>query len=82
MCGSGLPLLTDPRLAPPPPLSSPHCHLPGYHSGLVPIPTLPATRNLVTDFGAVGDGVTDATSALQTALSTMNSGVLYIPPGK
>ena len=58
-----------------------HPYPAGYRSGLAPIPTPPATRNLVTDFGAIGDGKTDATSALQRALSSMTSGVLYVPPG-
>lgn len=34
----------------------------------------------VTDFGAVGDGVTDDTSAIQAALDT-DPGALFFPPG-
>lgn len=38
----------------------------------------------VRDFGAVGDGSTDDTAAIQTAISAMvdSGGTLYFPPGK
>lgn len=39
----------------------------------------------VKDFGAVGDGVTDDTAAIQAALNYVNSvggGVVYLPPGR
>ena len=40
--------------------------------------------NVVTDFGAVGDGVTDDTGAFQKALSTMGAaagGIVFVPRG-
>lgn len=39
----------------------------------------PGTANAVTDCGAVGDGVTDDTAALQSCLSTHTS--VFLPPG-
>jgi polygalacturonase len=40
-----------------------------------------ATLN-VKDFGAVGDGVADDTSAIQAAINAMTAGgVLYLPEG-
>lgn len=39
--------------------------------------------NMVTDFGAVGDGVTDNKAAFNTAVTTVNAaggGAIYIPP--
>lgn len=45
-------------------------------------PTPPATLN-VRDYGATGDGVTDDTAAIQTAINAMpTSTVLYIPAGE
>jgi polygalacturonase len=40
-------------------------------------------RNLKTDYGAVGDGVTDDTPAFLKASSdwTLRNAVLYLPPG-
>lgn len=36
----------------------------------------------VKDFGAVGDGITDDTTAIQTAINTIGEGgVVYFPPG-
>lgn len=35
----------------------------------------------VTDFGAAGDGVTDDTTAFQTAAALVGSGVVLVPPG-
>lgn len=36
----------------------------------------------VKDFGAVGDGTTDDTSAIQAAVNAAAGGVLYFPPGR
>ena len=41
-------------------------------------------KNVKTDYGAVGNGVADDTTALQNALNAMGAGtfkVLYIPAG-
>ncbi len=35
----------------------------------------------VKDFGAVGDGLTDDTAAIQAAINSLTSGTVYIPPG-
>ena len=50
----------------------------GYAAGEATLPNPPTTSN-VKDFGAVGDGVTDDTTAFMSAI--MNGGVIYIPPG-
>ena len=50
----------------------------GYAAGEAPLPNDPASSN-VKDFGAVGDGITDDTTAFISAI--MNGGVIYIPPG-
>ncbi|MFC3770175.1 glycosyl hydrolase family 28-related protein [Paenibacillus sp. GCM10012303] len=43
---------------------------------------LPLEWNVVTDFGAVGDGTTDDTSAIQSALNaTATGGTVYFPMG-
>lgn len=36
----------------------------------------------VKDFGAVGDGVSDDSNAIQTAINSISSGYLYFPKGK
>lgn len=47
-----------------------------------PAPTVPSNAVSVTSFGAVGDGVTDNCSALQTALASLNvGGTLLFPAG-
>ena len=53
----------------------------GYHRGERPIPELPRKTN-VRDFGAVGDGTTDDTKALQAAIDATPAGAVYLPPGR
>jgi hypothetical protein len=53
----------------------------GYHQGERPIPELPRATN-VRDFGAVGDGTTDDTRAIQAALDATPAGAVYLPPGR
>ncbi|WP_340680667.1 glycosyl hydrolase family 28-related protein [Paraglaciecola sp.] len=36
----------------------------------------------VTDFGAVGDGITDSTEAFKSAISAVEKGVVFIPEGR
>lgn len=44
-------------------------------------PAGPAVKNLKTDYGAVGDGLADDTSALNTALNSGFFGIIFIPNG-
>jgi hypothetical protein len=53
----------------------------GYHDGELPIPDLPVTAT-VTDFGAVGDGVTDDTAAFLAALAAAGEGAVLVPKGR
>ncbi|HEY6806263.1 MAG TPA: glycosyl hydrolase family 28-related protein [Pyrinomonadaceae bacterium] len=53
----------------------------GYHAGESDWPTPKPKWDLKQDFHAVGDGKTDDTDALQKALNTITSGVLFIPKG-
>ena len=53
----------------------------GYHAGEASIPTAKAKWDLKLDFHAVGDGKADDTGALQKAIDSIDSGVLYIPEG-
>src|SRR4030095_10938490 len=53
----------------------------GYHAGEATIPEPRARWDLKRDFHAVGDGSTDDTQALITALETARNGVLFIPAG-
>ncbi len=58
----------------------------GYHGGNIPIPDVPVVADL-TDFGGVGDGVTDNTMAFRNAIDAAfenahgEMGALYIPAG-
>lgn len=54
----------------------------GYRAGEVPIPDVPVSKNLKTDFGANGDGVTDDSAALQNAVNASDGGAVFIPPGR
>jgi len=52
---------------------------PGIPGG---IPNYSATRNAVTQHGAVGDGITDDTFAIQSCINALTSmQVCYLPPG-
>jgi hypothetical protein len=57
----------------------------GYHQGERPIPTVPGARNIKSDYGAKGEGVSDDTAAFRNAIREHNNGVwngaLFIPEG-
>lgn len=53
----------------------------GYHFGEDPIPVVEAASN-VRDFGAVGDGEHDDTSAFIRAIAETEAGAIEIPPGR
>ncbi len=53
----------------------------GYHRGDVPLPDVPQAAS-VKDFGAVGDGVTDDTAAINAAIAATARGAVYLPPGR
>ncbi len=53
----------------------------GYHAGEDPLPT-PPNKVDVTDFGAVGDGVTDDSEAFLDALEAVSGGAVFIPNGR
>lgn len=54
----------------------------GYMNGDVPIPNWPIGVNVVTDFGAVGDGVTDDTQAIKNAIAACPPNhAVYLPNG-
>lgn len=51
--------------------------------GVIGVPTTPiAPVYYPEDFGAVGDGITDDTNALQDCLDAIGSGTMYLAPGK
>lgn len=53
----------------------------GYHAGDKPIPRVGFVTD-VTDFGAVGDGVTDDTQAFLDAIAATERGAIKIPDGR
>ena len=53
----------------------------GYQRGERPIPEPPVAAD-VTDFGAVGDGVADGSAAFVDALAAVDSGAIFVPPGR
>src|SRR4051812_19683421 len=56
----------------------------GSHAASPTLPTIPPGTNNVTAFGAVGDGVTTNTTAIQSAINSANSsgiGTVEIPAG-
>ena len=56
----------------------------GYMAGEVPIPKLPMTLNISEPpFSVIGDGITDASDAVQEAINNMAAGenVLLFPAG-
>jgi hypothetical protein len=52
----------------------------GYHAGEADLPTIMRVT-LVTDHGAIGDGITDNTAAFQAAIDATESGAIGIPAG-
>ncbi len=54
----------------------------GYHSGDDPLPDVPVVKNVVTDFGAKGDGTTDDSAAFERAIEGTDNGALSIPSGR
>ena len=53
----------------------------GYRSAAAPIPS-PAVVANVIDFGAVGDGVADDTTAFENAIAAANNGAVLVPAGR
>ncbi len=53
----------------------------GYHAGEMKIPSPKAQWDLKRDFHAVGDGRTDDSQPLLSAIKSIKSGVLFIPKG-
>jgi len=54
------------------------------HAASPALPTIPSGTNNITTFGAIGDGVTTNTSAIQNAINSATSGgvgTVEIPPG-
>ncbi len=53
----------------------------GYHRGEAPLPS-PAVTHNVRDFGAMGDGEHDDSTAFLRALAEVSSGVILVPEGR
>jgi hypothetical protein len=53
----------------------------GYRSGEAPIPLVPVDVD-VTEYGAVGDGVTDDTDAFLAAIRAVERGAVLVPAGR
>ena len=53
----------------------------GYRSGTAPIPS-PAVSVSVMDFGAIGNGIADDTTAFENAIAAANNGAVLIPAGR
>src|SRR5688572_27213587 len=51
-----------------------------YHAGQDPIPTKAVKAN-VKDFGALGDGIHDDSTAFQQALAAVTDGAVLVPAG-
>lgn len=53
----------------------------GYHRGEAPLPDVPVVAN-VKDFGAVGDGISDDTRAINAAITATARGAIFLPAGR
>jgi hypothetical protein len=53
----------------------------GYHQGEKPIPDVVQIAN-VRDFGAIGDGISDDTKAIQAAIDATKNGAVFVPAGR
>ena len=68
----------DPRL---PDIALPDFSFAGCHCGERPSPDLPVAGD-VRRFGAIGDGVSDDTSAFQRAIAATVAGAILVPAGR
>ncbi len=64
-----------------PPSRLPDFSFAGYRSGATAIPT-PAVVANVMNYGAVGNGTTDDTTAFENAIAAANNGAVLIPAGR
>ena len=53
----------------------------GYGEGPQPQPSMNVACNVVEDYGAVGDGLTDSSEAFLRAIEATETGVIFVPPG-
>jgi autotransporter-associated beta strand protein len=53
----------------------------GYHSGETAIPSPSVVANVV-NFGAVGDGIADDTTAFENAIAAASNGAVLVPAGR